>query len=313
MKSGLRICRSSQDLRQCGSYEGSRYCSRWFQGLEAQMEWLRLTLESTGQADLRVYVREEAPDPFSAPETGTLALERRSKDVLLYGVRGRYLAFTVEPAEGLTGFQLEFPGRSIDEGLPAVLQRDEWLRALLGVYQSGYMDLNRQAAEFPNRMDPASEQMLPQLERWLGAARWARDAELRQKLLPRAQELARLRGTRKGLLLLSRLVTGVSCRIVEAWQTNQWEQLRHCRSDRTDSADAADVTILVPRKAGEHGMQQLKTLLPDFMPLGIRWRVIYLHDDSTMDGHGYLDENSAPQGNPVSIMDGREETEVLLE
>ena len=58
--------------------------------------------------------------------------------------------------------------------LPGVLQGDQGLRRLLGAYQSAYMDLNRQITAFPDRLNPLSPEVLPELARWLGASRWLR-------------------------------------------------------------------------------------------------------------------------------------------
>lgn len=315
MEAGLRQVRSAADLTGCGRYEAGCYRSRWFQGLEPQMEWLRLKMEGEAPMRVRIYVSEERPEPFSGPEDREPVLERQSDDLLLYGVRGRYLCFTVEPGAALKSFRLEFPGHSIDEGLPTVLQQNDMLRTLLGVYQSRYMDLNRETAAFAGRMHPDSEQALPQLARWLGAGRWTQNPELARKILPQAHRLAQLRGTGKGLRLLSELVTGCPCRIVENWKLEQ--NARSVQEKRENrrlfGSDGEGVTILIPPQVPRDRMLEFQALLGDFMPLGVRYHVVYLSDDMPMDGHSYLDQNASLRGKIRCEMDGREPEEWILE
>lgn len=315
MEAGLRQVRSSADLAGCGRYEAGLYCTRWFQGLESQMEWLRLKLEGTAPMRVRIYVSEERPEPFAGPEDREPVLERQADDLLLYGVRGRYLCFTVEPGQALQSFRLEFPGHSIDEGLPTVLQQNETLRTLLGVYQSGYMDLNRETADFARRMHPDSDEALPQLARWLGAGRWTQNPELARRILPEAHRLARLRGTGRGLQLLSQLVTGCPCRIVENWKLAKKSQSMNERREnrRLFGSDSEGVTILISPQVPRERILEFKALLGDFMPLGVRYHVVCLSDDTPMDGHSYLDENATLRGSPRCEMDGREPEEWILE
>lgn len=178
----LRRYRSHTDLAQCGRFEGGGYRSRWYRGLAPGMEWLRLSLDGAQGACVRVYACDEPPRQWE--EHLIPSLERTAADLLLYGVRGLYLCFTVEPAQDLRGYELAFPGLSIDSLLPAVLQGDDTLRKLLGVYQSLYMDLNRELALFPGRLDPQGAGPLLQLPLWLGADGWVPEGAYNGGRLP---------------------------------------------------------------------------------------------------------------------------------
>ena len=315
METGLRIYRSSADLGQCGAFREGVYQSRWFRGLEPEMEWLRLTLKGTGRLRVRVYVSEEEPEKWSGPGTREPALDREENDLLLYGVCGRYLCFTVEPGERLTQFQLEFPGHSIDEGLPAVLQGDKTLRALLGVYQSCYMDLNRETAGFAERLDPGSAQALPQLDRWLGIGRWESEPEMESSLRTAAPQLTQLRGTGRGLRLLVRLMTERPCWLLETWQLKQNGAFyRDQMLDfRLSGPEAEDITILLPPKVSRKRIGQLNSILPDFIPLGITYRVVCLSDNSRMDSSSYMDVNGILGGFSIGRLDHREVEDVILQ
>lgn len=315
METGLRQYNSSRDLSLCGVYQGELYRSRWFRGLEPEMEWLRLVLEGTGRMQVRIYVSDEAPEKFFDPSGWEPVLQRQDQDLLLYGVRGEYLCFTVEPGSKLKQFRLEFPGHSIDEGLPGVLQQNDTLRMLLGVYQSRFMDLNRMAANFTESLDPESSEPIPQLDRWLGTDSWMFEGEQEKKIRSQAPLLNRFRGTGKGIKLLSLLVLGTSCEIMESCVL-KGQELSHkqkIEDIQLYGGKGEGIAILIPPHVSHEKREQFESLLPDFVPLGISCQVIYLSEDMPMDGHSYLDINVALQGNPVSRMDGSRMEEVILE
>lgn len=301
MDTGLRQYRSSCDLSQCGQWEQGRFRSRWYLGLSCGMEWLRLTVDGTADMRVRVYACDQPPEDFRDIED-TPSLERTARDLLLYGVTGQYLSFTVEPGEALRGFALSFPGRSIAEGLPFILQEDNTLRALLAVCQSEYMDLTAQIRRFPERLNPAHPDALPQLSRWLGAQPWVGDRSAAQKILPYAPLLTRMRGTRRGLQMLALLVTGYPCRVMEEYS----------RARYSTGAEEG-LSILVPSCVARKAVQSLKRLLPDFIPVGISYSLIHLKDSAPMDGHCYLDENASLTDPPACELDGVGADEVMLE
>jgi len=313
MEQTIRRYRSDRELSQCGRREGGLYCSRWYRGLRAGMEWLRLSLTVSGPVTVRVYARdEEQPD---LAEAGEPALERRAADLLLYGVKGLFLRFTVEPGEALQGYELTFQGLSIDSLLPSVLQGDETLRKLLGVYQSLYMDLNRELAAFPDRLDPLGPTPLPELPQWLGASSWMGLGLPEERLLASAMELNRLRGTRRGLRLLSELVTGQACEIVER---SQWEGNAQSAGEREDCArlygrERAAVTLLFPPGVPAERLSTLQAVLSDFIPLGVPWSVVRLETGAELDGHSCLDGGAEIADPPPAELDGPEDGELVLE
>ena len=291
----LRCYRANRDLTRCGVTEGTVFRSRWYRGLEPGMEWLRLTLEAAPSLQVQVWAADAPGGPF-APAAGEPALQRTANDLSLYGVRGQYLSFTVRPAAALRSYTLYFPGRSIAEGLPAILQKDEGLRRLLAVCQAGYLDLNRAMKHFPARLDPHAPDALPDLARWVGAGRWSADETTLRRILPYAVLLTRLRGTRRGLVLLTRLVTGRSARILE-----------------TPGRSPA-VTILLPVSVSAADAQRLRALLRDFIPLGLTYDLICLQDGGPMDGHTYLEENAVlTEGASCTLLDAPGDGPVILE
>ena len=286
MERQIRWYRSDCDLSRCGQWEGDCYRSQWYRGLYPDMEWLRLTLEGEGPFHVQVYAANQPLEGEGSP-----ALEGDGSDLLLYGVTGAYLCFSVSPGEKLTGYTLSFPGLSVADLLPGPLQGDAFLRRLLGVYQSGYMDLNRRGDGLPRRLNPGDPQALPQLARWLGAGRWLRGGLTAEQVLPLVPRLARMRGTVAGLRLLVELVAGTSVTIVEravhpeALSESAWKAL--CG----DTPNG--VLILLPAQASSQALRQLGEVLDDFVPLGVTYALRKLEDTpfARMD-EGNLDEVS---------------------
>lgn len=313
MERTIRRYRSDWTLSQCGQLERGLYRSRWHPGLNAGMEWLRLSLTVSGPVLVRVYAADEEPDrPLAGMEP---VLERPAEDLLLYGVKGRFLCFTVEPGEHLLGYELAFPGLSIDSLLPSVMQGDSTLRRLLGIYQSLYMDLNRELARFPARLDPLGRNSLPELDRWLGASSWMGRGLPEPALLASAVELNRLRGTKEGLRRLAKLVTGLECEIVERFQ---WEEAVCSAREQEDCArlygpDRSGVTLIFPAETPEEKLSRLNAVLEDFLPLGVPWAVVRLKEGVSLDGHSYLDSGVRITDPLPAELDGPEYEDLVLE
>jgi len=314
MAQRVRYYRSDRELSRCGRYvDGGGYMSRWYQGLGDGMEWLRLSLDGVRDARVRVYASDR-PERDGEQEP---AMERRAGDLLLYGVRGRYLRFSVSPAQGLLGYELSFPGNSIDAGLPWTMQGDGTLRRFLGVYQSLYMDLNREFAAFPRRLDPLGLEVLEGLEDWLGAARWVRaaPAQLRGRLLVAASALNRMRGTRRGLEALIRLATGGEGIVVEpfAWKSRVTDPAEREACRRLYGAQASQVTVLLPGAASKAAVDFLEDVLEDFLPVGISCKLVQLEDAAPMDGYCYMDVNARLTEPPPPALDEAVLEELVLE
>lgn len=313
MEQTIRRYRSDWELARCGQFENGVYRSRWYAGLRPGMEWLRLSLETAGPVLIRVYGTDDLA-------SGSIAgmdpvLERTIPDLLLYDVKGLFLCFTAEPGEALKGYELTFPGLSIDSMLPSVMQGDGTLRKLLGVYQSLYMDLNRKLREFPDRLSPYGDNPLPDLPRWLGASSWMEPGLPEREMLAAAIELNRCRGTKKGIRLLSRLVTGQTCEIVEQFQ---WDPEIRSAQERDDCArlyggEQSGVTLLFPVGTSAEKLSALKAILDDFIPLGVPYTAVRLEAGTTMDGHSYLDGGAEIADPPPAGLDGPEDGEWVLE
>lgn len=313
MEQTIRRYQSDWDISQCGQREYGIYRSRWHRGLRPGMEWLRLSLAVSGPVLVKVYTVDEAPAGFI--EELEPALERSASDLLLYGVKGLFLCFTVEPGDALQSYELTFPGLSIDSQLPAVMQGDDTLRKLLGIYQSLYMDLNRELSTFPARLAPLRPDPLPELPQWLGASSWMGLGLPEQRLLADAVKLNRLRGTPKALHLLARLVTGAECEIIEEFQWDGNVQSIQEREDctRLYGRDRSGVTILFPANVPTGRLSKLKAVLDDFIPLGTPYSIVRMEGGAALDGHSYLDRGIQITDPLPAELDGPEDGDIVLE
>lgn len=308
MAQRLRRYRSDRELSRCGTFDGETFSSRWHQGLGSGMEWLRLSLDGEPGAVVRIWAADRPEDDPAEP-----VLTRSGTDLLLYGVRGRYLRFSVSPGEGLRGYELAFPGLSLDAGLPAAMQGEDGLRRFLGVYQSLSMDLAREYARFPRRLDPMEREALETLYRWQGAD-WAMGAPdgVREKLIAAAAPLDRLRGTRRGLELLLELTAEGKGEIVEGFQ---WEDLPLSAGERAACARlyGTGVTLLLPRELPGETVRFLEDVLAEFVPAGVSCAVRVLEDGAAMDGLYFLDGNACLTEPPPPALDETDLDDLILE
>ena len=74
------------------------------------------------------------------------------------------------------------------------------------------------------------------------------------------------------------------------------------------------VTEQYPENRGtyEYG-ERFRALLPDFVPLGMPYRMVHLEDGAPMDGYSYLADNGVLTEERVSQMDDTEADDVILE
>lgn len=308
MSQRLRRYRSCRDLCQCGEFRGGSFYSQWYQGLDSGMEWLRLSLDGVENVSVRVWAADAPANALEEP-----ALTGIGRDLLLYGVRGRYLRFSVSPGEGLRGYELAFPGLSLDAGLPAAMGGDVRLRRLLGVYQSLVMDLAGEYARLPRRLDAGDGEALPELPLWVGA-QWARDApeDIRGSLVAAAARLNALRGTRRGLAALLELAVGAGWEIVEG---PQWRALPLDGPERADCQRlyGTGVTVLLPPEVAEETLQFLEKALAAFVPAGVAHGLRVLEEDGALDELCLLDGNGRLTQPPPPVLDEAALDELTLE
>ncbi|NHZ64615.1 phage tail protein [Massilia genomosp. 1] len=187
---------------------------------QVQEQAVRIAGGRAGQmARLREHLgRWQAPVVWRGPAQAALLAAP------LFEVRDPWLWVSVTlvaapgaPLPQLHRLDVLYPGLTLMEYLPAVYQRaeagpDNFLRALVGVLETGTQELDQRIAAMGSMIDPHTAPLawLDFVARWLGLA-WddALDEQQKRRLLMRADALAARRGTRAGLAtLLDALVPG---------------------------------------------------------------------------------------------------------
>jgi phage tail-like protein len=143
----------------------------------------------------------------------------------LFDVDARYLWVRIALASGIGGqlprmarLEVIYPGRTLMENLPAIFQREEsgsnsYLRSLVGVLETTTQGLDDRIATLGELLGPstADENWLNFVARWLSVP-WddALPKAIKRKILKRAGDLAKWRGTRAGLEILLECLVGDS-------------------------------------------------------------------------------------------------------
>lgn len=302
-----------------------RFVSRVFDSGEKEMEWHRLTIGCTGRVPsgrLVVCTAEETKLSYGGRETdmGSLIRDERmsfadkltamdpyqqmvmpaSQDILLHGVRGRYLWFVLElyPQEEpfeLSDFVLYFPGTSWIEKLPEIYAQVDaggFLDRYLGIFQSLYEDMDRRIDAVPKLLDvdTADEEALVWMAEWLDFSEeyiWSKK-QLRW-LLKNAFRLSRIRGTRKAVEQFVWLYTGERPVITE-WR--QYKEMPH--NERLYRDDPYTLMVFV-RDETLHSEKERRTLLriiEDVIPVYISLELVVLKPYLFLDNHTYIGLNS---------------------
>ena len=174
----------------------------------------------------RTLAEKNASYPWSEPVAN-------ATDALVGGGEGRYLWLRIEligsetSTPTLRSVRVEFPRTSYLRYLPAVYQEDarsrDFLERFLSVFETFFGRMEREIASTARLFDPeaarSGDEFLRWVATWLAVAvdqNW--DTERLRKLVRRAPELYRKRGTREGLEEYIETFTGERPLIVEKFQ-----------------------------------------------------------------------------------------------
>ena len=302
------------------------FYSRLFDSREAGTEWGRFTADSPKNAGAGFQLSFYASDqPFiqcgdrkrliqdMISDPGLSDDEKREflkpllrkhfvgqNDVLLNGVRGRYLLFVLDlyrqESETSCGVMcLYFPKDSWIRYLPGVYSRDkegaDFTERFLGIFQTLYEDREREirgSAAFLNP-DSCGRALLEELAEWHDLKDiylWS-DDRLRE-LIRRAPELSVMRGTVSGLREYLKLYTGEEPVI------------------REDEKDPSVFSVGVREDFLEDAKEyrSLLRVISHMKPAGTEVRVVPLRRRMQMGADVYLGLNSAISGVEGLVLDG---------
>ena len=98
----------------------------------------------------------------------------------------------------------------------------------------------------------------------------------------------------------------------------QWKNQPLSASEREDCArlygnEHASVSLLLPANTSTATYRFLEDVLEDFIPLGVSYSILQIHEGTSMDGHSYLDMNAELSDPPQAVMDGSDLDDLILE
>ncbi len=313
----------------------ARFVSRLFDSGTGETEWGRFTLDARSDAgaglqiafytsespmflyrNRNVRIQELISDPrISADEKKTIfaPLFRKrfvgARDILLNGIRGRYLFFILdlyrqETENSCGDMCLYFPKTSWLQYLPAVYSRDpesaDFTERFLGIFQSIYEDRERSIRNSAEMLNPLScgRAMLEELGRWHDLTDiylWP-DEKLAE-LIRQAPSLHKKRGTIGGLKDYLRLYLGTEPLV------------------REDEKDPSLVIVSAPERylTDIREYRLLLQIIRHVLPVGMEARVTPLPDSGEQEAAVAIGVNSILGGAESADADGRLSPGIILE
>lgn len=243
-------------------------------------------------------------------------------DILLYGLKGRYLYIAIEligvGEASIRNIKVDLHGDNFMETFPEVYrERDSFFHRYLSVFSSIYNDFQDDILNLPRilDLDTCPKELLPVYASWLGidvGNDFLGESKLRT-LVKEAYSLNRIKGTKKAISRIAEIVLGEPVRVLERNVMQNYipnEELETFESMYGKSA--YDVSILVDTYVSENLKSQLMFLLNQFKPVRSRIHVIYLKPDGMLDSHCYLDMNAEVYTEGVGNLDDKQTLDSMV-
>lgn len=258
--------------------------------------------------------RERSPEEkeayFSGTDFGGSKKFIGCEDVLLYGIKGRYLWLCIEligsGTGSVCGINVDSPGDIMLDVFPEIYQeRGSFLHRYLSVFSSVFMDLEYKIEGIHNEMDleTAGPDLLKMFGEWMGlnlSGSFLSEEKLRS-LLIRLPLFNRMKGTKQTVLGLTEVLLGEPAILVER------NLLEYGDSDLYDALygnSPYDITLLINGEAGEQKRSCLLFYLKQFIPVRSRVKIILLNHCCNLDSYCYLDMNAATYSGTPGTADG---------
>ena len=246
----------------------------------------------------------------------------KTTDMLLYSIKGRYLWIYIsvfdksaEPFE-MQMISLEFPQLSFVEYLPEIYRiNNEFLKRYLAVFQSIYLDMERQIDRLPMLLDPdiASGKFLDYLAFWLGIDNEGSilNSEQFRYVVKNAVELNRTKGTVRSIKEMVRIYTGEEPYIVEFFQLrkfvgNNGEREKVYKRIYMDNPYTFCV-IIRNEDVFENGgsIEELSRLIEKVKPAHTIAKIIVLKKSIRLDMHSYTGINTVLEKRSAASLDDK--------
>ncbi len=231
-----------------------------------------------------------------------------AQDVLLHSLQGQYVwvMVRVSPLEGATceieGLRLEFPKYTFTQYFPEIYQENKFFERYIAIFQSVYLDMEREVAALPARLDYESTnpETLLALASWLGIDTSAHvfTPEQLRHMITHIDLFQGGKGTKQALEQVITLVCGIQPKIVERFRWNIQDANPHRRALHSALYGASGNDFCVILDVSQEGAclpidkVQLEHLIESYTVLGANFQLVLLQKASHCDTHCYLDINS---------------------
>ncbi len=216
-------------------------------------------------------------------------------DVLLYGLKGRYLYLCIEVmGEGsgyLAGIKVERGSDEFMEAFPAIYSEgNDFFRRFITVYNSIYNDFEDKISLLPHLLDldKCPDFLLPMYAGWLGIdvqGDFIMPEALRT-LVKEAYTLNRMKGTKACLKRVLEIAVDEPCLVLEANRMHEYADAKAVNEG------LFDITVLVKKQLTETERYQLSYLLEQFIPVRCRLKLESFKDSGILDTRVYMDMNA---------------------
>ncbi|GKH50576.1 hypothetical protein CE91St46_16870 [Eubacteriales bacterium] len=231
-----------------------------------------------------------------------------TRDLLLHHLTGRYLWIFVGITPGgvcrcrIEGIRLDFPHESFTRYFPEIYQDSDFFDRYIAVFQSMFLDLERQADQIPRLLDyqNVSDEQLLELASWLGidSMDGIFSPDQIRRIIAGIDLFQAGKGTRRTLAAVVELACGIRPRIVEQFQFDRLpapESRRRLNAQLYGSGPNQFCVILdLTGNGGSLPLSQpeLDRLIDEYSVIGSSHKLVLLRDCTHTDTHCYLDVNS---------------------
>ncbi|MCR5482477.1 MAG: hypothetical protein K6F52_06745 [Clostridia bacterium] len=222
-------------------------------------------------------------------------------DLLLSSLQGRYLWIGIEiigsmmcEIKSITVFN---PGDVFLKTFPEIYKNQgDFFGRYLSIFSSLYMDFDRRIEALPNLVDPekAPLEVLPILADWMGIkidGGFLEEEKMRE-LLKNGYRLSRIKGTRRAVSMICRLILGEEPIIIEKSRVGSVSAQDKDTYDKLYSSDPYSFTIIIRQHKDEKLYAQLKFLIEQFKPARSKAKIIFLDKAGNLNSYCYLDMNA---------------------
>ena len=257
---------------------------------------------------------EEVPDEDKKRIfTGDNALRFVGKqDMLLYGIKGRYLYLAIEVLGAGDGYldhlKVDRKGDQFMDAFPAVYrENNSFFHRFLSVFSSIYNDLDHEISRLPELLDAEKcpRECLKVYAGWLGI-NLSGDfltEEAERTFVKEAYELNRKKGTRGCLQRVLQIVLNEDPVILESNTVRSYLERGEMHESEVMAGGVYDVNILIRTPLSDTDKQQLLFLLNQFKPIRSCLHLIQLKETSVLDDEVYLDMNAVIGGETIGVLD----------